>query len=147
VIRSTASGRQGVRSLRRPSSSRELAEFDHLLAPIEAAMGILPDSLLTTARRPERLRAFAALVGAVQRSTVSPELRRSVNQVARHLKIGGRRLAVHVQIYVFAGSSIIAVDTPGPPVTLMRVRAIERRYRRCRSARVACFILSSNSKS
>jgi len=60
----------------------EAREFEPLLAPIEAAMGFLPNSLLTMARRPEILRAFAALAGAVRKGTVSPELKQLVAHIS-----------------------------------------------------------------
>ncbi len=66
----------------KPLSMDEAREFEPLLAPIEAAMGFLPNSLLTMARRPEILRAFAALAGAVRKGTVSPELKQLVAHIS-----------------------------------------------------------------
>jgi len=66
----------------KPLSKDEAREFEPLLAPIEAAMGFLPNSLLTMARRPEILRAFAALAGAGRKGTVSPELKQLVAHIS-----------------------------------------------------------------
>ncbi|MGH7781558.1 MAG: carboxymuconolactone decarboxylase family protein [Candidatus Binataceae bacterium] len=59
-------------------SRNEAKEIEPLIEPIEAATGFLPNSLLTIARPPEILRAFAALAGAVRKGTVSPELKQLV---------------------------------------------------------------------
>src|SRR5713101_2611006 len=66
----------------KPLSKDEAREFEPLLAPMEAAMGFLPNSLLTMARRPEILRAFAALAGAVRKGTVSPKLKQLVAHIS-----------------------------------------------------------------
>jgi uncharacterized peroxidase-related enzyme len=66
----------------KPLSRNEVAEFEHLMAPIQSVMGFLPNSLLTMARRPEILRAFAALAGAVRKGTVSPELKQLVAHIS-----------------------------------------------------------------
>lgn len=49
----------------KPLNESELTPFKEALAPIEAAMGFVPNSLKTMARVPELLNRFAALVGFV----------------------------------------------------------------------------------
>lgn len=48
-----------------PLPRQELAEFEPLFRIVENLMGFLPNSLLTMARRPDLLRAFAGLAGLV----------------------------------------------------------------------------------
>lgn len=66
----------------KPLPREKIKEFEPLLGPIEAAMGFLPNSLLTMARRPEIMRAFAALAGAVRSGTVRPELKQLVAHIS-----------------------------------------------------------------
>jgi uncharacterized peroxidase-related enzyme len=66
----------------KPLPKEAINEFAHLLAPIEAAMGFVPNSLLTMARRPEIMRAFAGLAGAVRSGTVRPELKQLVAHIS-----------------------------------------------------------------
>ncbi|MBI5949987.1 MAG: carboxymuconolactone decarboxylase family protein [Chloroflexi bacterium] len=48
-----------------PIRREDLPEFESMFAATEAAMGFVPNSLLTMAHRPEILRAFATLAGEV----------------------------------------------------------------------------------
>lgn len=48
-----------------PRPRNELADFEPLLAGAERAMGFVPNSMLTMGHRPELLRGFATLAGAV----------------------------------------------------------------------------------
>ena len=66
----------------KPLSRNDAQVFEPLLGSIEAAMGFVPNSLLTLARRPEILQAFAALAGAVHQGTVSPELKQLVAHIS-----------------------------------------------------------------
>ena len=66
-----------------PALDREdVRELDDALAPVEERMGFVPNSLLTMARRPELLRAFAALTQAARAGTLSPELKELIALVA-----------------------------------------------------------------
>ncbi len=65
-----------------PLSRDEARELDDAFAPVEERMGFLPNSMLTMARRPEILRAVAALTQAARTGTVSPELKELVALVA-----------------------------------------------------------------
>ena len=49
----------------KPLARDELAEFEPFFKAVEASMGFVPNSLPTMAHRPEILRGFAALSGAV----------------------------------------------------------------------------------
>src|SRR5215472_7311573 len=66
----------------KPLSRDKVKEFEPLFGPIEAAMGFVPNSLLTMARRPEIMRAFATLAGAVLSGTVRPELKQLVAHIS-----------------------------------------------------------------
>jgi uncharacterized peroxidase-related enzyme len=66
----------------KPLPREKIKEFEPLLAPIEAVLGFVPNSLLTMARRPEIVRAFAALAGGVQSGTVRPELKQLVAHIS-----------------------------------------------------------------
>lgn len=48
-----------------PLARAELSEFESLFKALDAGFGFVPNSMLTMGRRPEILRAFAALGGAV----------------------------------------------------------------------------------
>lgn len=48
-----------------PLPREELAEFEPLFQGVEASMGFVPNSFFTLGHRPEILRGFAALAGAV----------------------------------------------------------------------------------
>lgn len=48
-----------------PLPREELAEFEKLFEAVEGAMGFVPTSMFTIGHRPEILRGFAALSGAV----------------------------------------------------------------------------------
>ena len=48
-----------------PLKREELPELEPLFRVVEQLMGFLPNSLLTMARRPELLKAFAGLAGLV----------------------------------------------------------------------------------
>ncbi len=48
-----------------PLAPDQLTDLGTLLAAVEAAMGFVPNSMLTMARKPEILRSFAALAGSV----------------------------------------------------------------------------------
>lgn len=50
-----------------PLSRDELAEFEALFQALEGALGFVPNSYFTMARRPELLRAFARLAATVLR--------------------------------------------------------------------------------
>ena len=66
-----------------PLSREELAEFEPFFAIIEQTMGFVPNSMLTLGRRPDLLRGFAALSGAVLGGgSVRPELKQLVAFVA-----------------------------------------------------------------
>lgn len=66
-----------------PLRREELSEFEPLLGPIESAMGFVPNSVLTMARRPEILRAFATLAASVMGpGTVRGDLKQLVAHVA-----------------------------------------------------------------
>jgi uncharacterized peroxidase-related enzyme len=65
-----------------PLSREEARELDDAFAPVEERMGFLPNSMLTMARRPEILRALAALTQAARAGTVSPELKELVALIA-----------------------------------------------------------------
>jgi len=65
-----------------PLSRDEARALDDAFAPVEERMGFLPNSMLTMARRPEILRAVAALTQAARTGTVSPELKELVALVA-----------------------------------------------------------------
>jgi hypothetical protein len=56
-----------------PLPREQLAEFEPLFAFVERSMGFVPNSLFTMGHRPDILRAFTALAGAVTNSgTVDP---------------------------------------------------------------------------
>jgi uncharacterized peroxidase-related enzyme len=65
-----------------PRSREQAHALDDAFAPVEERMGFLPNSMLTMARRPEILRAVAALTQAARTGTVSPELKELVALVA-----------------------------------------------------------------
>jgi len=57
----------------------ELVEFEPFFEIVEQVMGFVPNSMLTMGRRPEILRGFAALSGAVLGpGQISPELKQLV---------------------------------------------------------------------
>jgi len=59
-----------------PLAREALPDLEALLAPAQAVLGFIPNSLLTLARRPEILRAFAGLSRAVfAPGGISPELK------------------------------------------------------------------------
>ncbi len=59
-----------------PLPRESLPEFEPIFQMVEGAMGFLPNSLLTMARWPELLQAFAGLAGTVNLSPkLDPELR------------------------------------------------------------------------
>ena len=61
----------------------ELAEFEDFFALVEGAMGFVPNSMLTLGRRPEIMRAFAALSGSVlMGGELDPALKQLVAFVA-----------------------------------------------------------------
>ena len=66
----------------RPIRREEAPELEDAFAPVEQRMGFLPNSLLTMARRPQILRAVAALAQAARTGTVSRELKELVALVA-----------------------------------------------------------------
>lgn len=55
-----------------PVPREALAEFEPLFGLVEQGMGFVPNSMLTMARRPELLRAFAALAGVVLQGGALP---------------------------------------------------------------------------
>ncbi len=62
-----------------PLERSELAEFEDFFKIVDQVMGFLPNSMLTLGRRPEILRGFSALTGAVLGpGKVSPELKQLV---------------------------------------------------------------------
>lgn len=67
-----------------PLSRNDLGEeFDDVFRMVEGAMGFVPNSMLTMARRPELLGAFASFAGAVQRhADLDPVLIQLVAHVA-----------------------------------------------------------------
>jgi uncharacterized peroxidase-related enzyme len=65
-----------------PLARDEARKLDDAFAPVEERMGFLPNSMLTMARRPEILRALAALTQAARSGTVAPELKELVALVA-----------------------------------------------------------------
>jgi uncharacterized peroxidase-related enzyme len=65
-----------------PLAREEVPELEEALALVEGRMGFLPNSLLTMARRPDLLRAFASLAHAARAGTVSPALKELVALVA-----------------------------------------------------------------
>ncbi len=66
-----------------PLSREELSEFEPFFQIVEQVMGFVPNSLFTLGRRPELLRAFAGLSGAVLGpGQLSPELKQLVAFVA-----------------------------------------------------------------
>lgn len=66
-----------------PLERAELDELEPLFAVVERSMGFVPNSMLTLGRRPEILRAFGALAGAVLGpGKLAPELKQLVAFVA-----------------------------------------------------------------
>ena len=66
-----------------PLSREELAEFESLFQTVEAALGFVPNSYFTMARRPELLRAFARLAATILRDgDVDPGLKQLVALLA-----------------------------------------------------------------
>ena len=67
-----------------PLPRKSVPELADLLARSEERMGFVPNSQLIMARRPEILRGFAQLAGAINgpSSTISPQLRNLVSQMA-----------------------------------------------------------------
>lgn len=67
-----------------PLSRDQLEEFEPLFQLLEASMGFVPNSMLTLARRPEILRAFAMLAGTVlgPGGTLDPGLRQLAALIA-----------------------------------------------------------------
>ena len=67
-----------------PLSRETVPELADTLARSEERMGFVPNSQLMMARRPEILRGFAQLAGAINgpSSTISPQLRNLVSQMA-----------------------------------------------------------------
>ncbi len=62
-----------------PLERSELAEFEDFFKIVDQVMGFLPNSMLTLGRRPEILRGFSALTGAVLGpGKVRPELKQLV---------------------------------------------------------------------
>ena len=62
-----------------PLERCELAEFEDFFKIVDQVMGFLPNSMLTLGRRPEILRGFTALTGAVLGpGKLSPELKQLV---------------------------------------------------------------------
>ncbi len=68
-----------------PLPREELADFEPMLEQVEQAMGFVPNSLLTLARRPDIFRAALGLFQAVQSGgTVPAVLKSMVAHVASH---------------------------------------------------------------
>ncbi len=66
-----------------PLSRAQLDDVEEVLSLVEGAMGFVPNSLLTMARRPDLLRAFVAFAGQVQRGgSLDPVLVQQVAHVA-----------------------------------------------------------------
>lgn len=67
-----------------PLPREQLPDFEPLFQLVEATMGFVPNSLLTLARKPDILRAFSMLVGAVlgPAGSIDPGLRQLVAHVA-----------------------------------------------------------------
>lgn len=67
-----------------PIPRESARDLEPVLAASESRMGFLPNSQLILARRPEILRAYAALAGAIlgPASTIDPQLRNLVTQMA-----------------------------------------------------------------
>ena len=66
-----------------PVPREELAEFEPFFQMLEQAAGFVPNSMLTLGRRPDLLRAFAGMSGAVLGGgSVAPELKQLVAFVA-----------------------------------------------------------------
>ena len=66
-----------------PLNREELAEFEPVFKLVEQVMGFVPRSMLTMGRRPEILRGFAALMGAVLAGgTVDGSLKQLVAMVS-----------------------------------------------------------------
>lgn len=64
-------------------SREELSEFEELFAGAERANGLVPSSLYAMGRRPEILRGFVAMFGAVMgRGTLDPGFKQLVAQIA-----------------------------------------------------------------
>jgi uncharacterized peroxidase-related enzyme len=67
----------------KPLARDQLAEFEPLFKMVEATMGFVPNSMLTMGRRPDILRAFAGLAGAVLGGgSVPPDLKQLVAYIA-----------------------------------------------------------------
>ena len=66
-----------------PLNREELAEFEPVFKLVEQVMGFVPRSMLTMGRRPDILRGFAALMGAVLAGgTVDGSLKQLVAMVS-----------------------------------------------------------------
>lgn len=67
-----------------PLTPQSVSELADTLQRSQERMGFLPNSQLIMARRPEILRGFAQLAGAINgpTSTISPQLRNLVSQMA-----------------------------------------------------------------
>lgn len=68
----------------KPLTPQSVSELADTLQRSQERMGFLPNSQLIMARRPEILRGFAQLAGAINgpTSTISPQLRNLVSQMA-----------------------------------------------------------------
>lgn len=72
-----------VMSNLQPVPREQLAEFEEFFSLVEASMGFVPNSLPTMGHRPEILRAFAALSGAVLGpGSVDPRLKQLIALMA-----------------------------------------------------------------
>jgi hypothetical protein len=65
-----------------PLHRDQVPELGETLAQAEERMGFVPNSMLTMARRPEIMRAFASLAQATRMGTVPPALKELVALVA-----------------------------------------------------------------
>ena len=91
-----------------PCSRDELAEFEPFFQAVEHSMGFLPTSMLTMGHRPEILRAFSGLMGAVlgpspvPEDSISPQLKQLVAHITstaagcRSLALASQQEAAHL---------------------------------------------------
>jgi len=68
-----------------PLDRQDLPEHKGLFELVEHVMGFVPNSMLTMARKPEMLNAFAGLLGAITGpGTVDTGLKQLISEVASH---------------------------------------------------------------
>jgi len=88
-----------------PLRRQQVPELEPVLQAMQAALGFVPNSLLTLARRPEIVKAVVALTGAVLGGgTLAPQLKQMVGFVAstaagcRYCQAHTAGLAVHAGV-------------------------------------------------